>query len=209
MQPPYQRRAPLLSPPSGAKGPQRLRVAAESAHARSAAPWWHDALVSELAVAVVSVARTRRRRFQWAAWWTSPPQRHPFRKPDAHGGGSLSREDALRDAERVAGRSLNEIEPRWAQAWSRVMQGEPAFPAAHAAERPARRPSPTADVASCWTVLGVAPDATLAEVKRAYRQRALATHPDRGGDPAAFRELQRAHERALARRRRPRRGRAR
>lgn len=158
--------------------------------------------MSELSVAVVSVARTRRRRFHWAAWWTVAPQAQPFRKPDAHGGGALSHEEALAEAERRVGRSLLEIEARWAQAWSRVMQGEPAFPKRNTRAPSPAPASPAAEPVSCWAVLGVAPNATLDEIKRAYRERALATHPDRGGDAAAFRELQRAYERAAARRRR-------
>lgn len=158
--------------------------------------------VSELAVAVVSVARTRRRRFQWAAWWTAAPRAQPFRKPDAHGGGALSHDEALADAERRAGRSLLEIEARWAAAWSRVMQGEPAFPRGEGRARGPVPATPGSDTVSCWAVLGVTSNATLEEIKRAYRERALATHPDRGGDPAAFRALQRAYERAVARRRR-------
>ena len=49
-------------------------------------------------------------------------------------------------------------------------------------------------------VLGIAADATLVEIKRAYRKKALETHPDRGGDPEAFRAVQRAYEKAVKRR---------
>jgi len=38
-------------------------------------------------------------------------------------------------------------------------------------------------------LLGVGPGATLAEVERAFRRRVRTTHPDRGGDPAQFRQL--------------------
>lgn len=38
-------------------------------------------------------------------------------------------------------------------------------------------------------LLGLAPGASPAEVERAFRRRAKAAHPDRGGDPDAFREL--------------------
>ena len=38
-------------------------------------------------------------------------------------------------------------------------------------------------------VLGVARDAGPAEIRRAFRARALVTHPDHGGDNASFAEL--------------------
>ena len=38
-------------------------------------------------------------------------------------------------------------------------------------------------------VLGVGNDAGPAEIRRAFRARALVTHPDHGGDRAAFAEL--------------------
>jgi curved DNA-binding protein CbpA len=53
---------------------------------------------------------------------------------------------------------------------------------------------------SVWRTLGLTPKATTTEIKRAYRQRALETHPDRGGTDAAFRALQSAYESALKRR---------
>jgi len=163
-----------------------------------------------LSVALVSIARTRRRRFLWAAWWNQAPQERPFRKPDAHGGGAKTREDALCDAERVTGRTLSETEPRWARAWSRVMQGQPAWTGP--TDRPARGSSEGTSAAnrahskaSIWDVLGLPPNATVEEIKREYRRRALERHPDRGGDAEAFRALQGAYERALARRqKRPR-----
>ena len=54
--------------------------------------------------------------------------------------------------------------------------------------------------ASIWQLLGLSPQATVAEIRAAFRQRALLTHPDRGGDPEAFRALREAHDQALARR---------
>jgi curved DNA-binding protein CbpA len=58
---------------------------------------------------------------------------------------------------------------------------------------------------SIWTTLGVAPTATLAEIKAAFRVRALATHPDHGGESVAFRALRAAYDEACKRRERPRR----
>ena len=45
-----------------------------------------------------------------------------------------------------------------------------------------------------FSVLGLCPDATLRDVRRAYRRLALIHHPDRGGDPAKFREVTDAFE---------------
>jgi curved DNA-binding protein CbpA len=40
--------------------------------------------------------------------------------------------------------------------------------------------------------LGISADASMAEVKRAYRRRAKESHPDHGGDTAAFQRAKRA-----------------
>ncbi len=55
---------------------------------------------------------------------------------------------------------------------------------------------------SIWQRLGVTTDASVLDIKRAYRKAALLVHPDRGGSAEAFRELQRAYEAALQRRER-------
>jgi molecular chaperone DnaJ len=47
-------------------------------------------------------------------------------------------------------------------------------------------------------LLGLAPGATLTELKRAYRQRALETHPDQGGQAEDFQRVQRAYEKLSA-----------
>lgn len=158
--------------------------------------------MSELFAAVVSIAPTRRRRFLWAAWWTASPSRAPFRKPDASEGGARTREEALRQAEQAAGRPLVEVEGLWARAWSRVLMGQPAFPTTRpideaSATRPARREAPEGSI---WAILGLEANATLAQIRAAFRQRALVTHPDRGGDPEAFRALRGAYDEAVARR---------
>ena len=157
--------------------------------------------MSELFAAAVSIAPTKRRRFLWAAWWTAPPARDPFRKPDASEGGARTRDEALRHAERVAGRTLVQIEPLWARAWARVLMGLPPFTqaapdASPVAPRASREPASP----SIWQTLGLTPHATVAEIRAAFRQRALVTHPDRGGDAEAFRALRHAHDEALARR---------
>ena len=45
-----------------------------------------------------------------------------------------------------------------------------------------------------YELLGVDADATIEEIRRAYRLRAKAAHPDAGGDPATFRQLLVAYE---------------
>ena len=46
-----------------------------------------------------------------------------------------------------------------------------------------------------WEVLGVPPGSTAKVVRRAFRRLAVATHPDRGGDPADFRRVREAYDR--------------
>ena len=176
---------------------------------------------NELFVASCSVTTTRRRRFMWVAWWTAPPAREPFRKPDAFSGGARSHDEALAQARRAAGLLLVEIEPTWARAWARVLLGRPpwgirAERAAGGSVRDRSRGRATAaatgvvktaasDATSIWQTLGITARATADDLKRAFRQRALATHPDRGGDAEAFRQVQRAFKEAQRRiaRRRP------
>jgi len=149
----------------------------------------------ELADAVCSITATQRGRYFWAVWWTAAPSYGPFRKPDASNGGCVSEAEALAAAERSTGRHLRMIEPYWARAWNRMLRGEaPPPPRARVPKAPA---SPGA--ASAWSVLGLAPGASLAEVKRAFRRRALATHPDQGGDAEAFQQAQRAYDALCAR----------
>ena len=41
-------------------------------------------------------------------------------------------------------------------------------------------------------VLGISPEASADEVRRAYKRRVVSTHPDKGGSAEAFVELQEA-----------------
>ncbi|MEO8901321.1 MAG: J domain-containing protein [Polyangiaceae bacterium] len=157
---------------------------------------------SALFAPVCAVAPTRRRRFLWAAWWTAPPARAPFRKPDAFEGGARTRQEALEAAERAAGCKLLEIEGGWARAWANVLVGKDPWPSQRASSadtNDAARPVKSTHAPSVWDTLGLKPRATVAEIKRAYRLRALETHPDRGGSAEAFRALQSAYESALKR----------
>lgn len=146
----------------------------------------------ELASAVVSVTRTQRGRYFWAAWWTGAPSESPFRKPDAANGGARSEAEALAEAERVAARHLTQVEPYWARAFTRVLRGE----SAPARKDPRTRPVPrqVERPISAHAVLGVEPGATSTQIRAAYKRRALATHPDQGGSDEAFRAVQRAYE---------------
>lgn len=150
-----------------------------------------------LSTAVCSITPTQRGRFFWAAWWTAAPQFTPFRKPDASNGGAESEAQALAEAERLSGRHLTRIEPYWARAWKQVLRG--GTPVPPRASPPRNTATQAAGQTSAWSVLGLAPGADRSEVKQAFRKRALETHPDHGGDPAAFRELQAAYLKLMAR----------
>jgi hypothetical protein len=151
---------------------------------------------------VFAVVPTRRRRFLWAAWWAAPPARDPFRKPDASSGGARTREEARAQAEQAAGRPLMEIDGRWAGACVRIARGEAPWPKPrdeHAeGEAPRVATTPAGRTAWARSVLGIAPGAGPDEIKRAFRALALRTHPDRGGDDAAFIDAKRALDVALA-----------
>ena len=152
--------------------------------------------MADLSIALCSITATQRRRFFWAVWWTGEPREAPFRKPDASGGGATTEDAARAAAERAAGRHIVMTEPYWARAWNRVLRGERPPP------RPSARPAPVAPppvARSAWATLGLATGATFAEVRQAFRQRARETHPDHGGDPAQFREVQAAYERLMIR----------
>ena len=153
-------------------------------------------MTTNLSTALCSITPTQRRRYFWAAWWTGQPSHAPFRKPDAAHGGARTFEEALLEAEAVAGRSLTMIDPYWARAWKAIMRGQepPPLPAAKASARPAPAPD-----ASAWSVLGLAPGASLADVRRAFQRRALETHPDQGGEAEAFQAVRRAYEKLVAR----------
>lgn len=155
---------------------------------------------SALFAPVFAIAPTRRRRFLWAAWWTVAPSRKPFQKPDAFAGGARTRAEAQAAAERAANCTLTEIESSWARAWANVLVGKEPWPSTRAESDEAPKARTTANAPSVWQTLGLEAGATVLEIKRAYRARALQTHPDRGGSANEFRAVQSAYESALKRR---------
>jgi hypothetical protein len=60
-----------------------------------------------------------------------------------------------------------------------------------------------AQLAACFAALGVPAYAKEAELRRAYRQLVLSEHPDKGGDPARFHEIQSSYDTLLAKARSP------
>jgi len=67
-------------------------------------------------------------------------------------------------------------------------------------------------MSSIWPyqILGVKPTADEREIRRAYRELVMRHHPDRGGDPQKFRQIQEAYRlltHSKAREREPREGR--
>jgi hypothetical protein len=162
---------------------------------------------------VVSVTTTKRRRYMWCAWFTAEPTRDPFRKPDAFSGGARSEAEAIRQAERAAGRPLRLIDPVWARAWIRVQAGQAPWVEKKARARPEEPPPDertkkrrryVPHVAERgldpFQILGVPAAASIDDIRRAFRKLALLTHPDRGGDAEAFIRITWARDEALARR---------
>ena len=49
-----------------------------------------------------------------------------------------------------------------------------------------------------YSILGLSNNATLEDVKKAYRSMALKCHPDRGGDPKKFQEIHSAYENIIS-----------
>merc|ERR1719409_1001974 len=58
---------------------------------------------------------------------------------------------------------------------------------------PGRRRGPV-DNSKYYEVLGVEKNASPDAIKKAYRKLAVKNHPDKGGDPATFQEIQQAFD---------------
>ena len=153
--------------------------------------------VTALSAAVCSITATQRGRYFWAVWWSAPPCHSPFQRPDLSGGGARTEPEALDAATRTAGRHLTLTAPYWARAWKCVLRGAAPPPLPRA---PAERPARAVSARDPWAVLGVEPGAPREAITRAFRLRALETHPDRGGDPEAYIAARAAYERLRHRR---------
>mmetsp|Transcript_11204 Transcript_11204/g.31531 ORF Transcript_11204/g.31531 Transcript_11204/m.31531 type:complete len:431 (+) Transcript_11204:117-1409(+) len=55
-------------------------------------------------------------------------------------------------------------------------------------------PGGAANNTRLYGLLGVEPDASAPDIKKAYHRMAMRHHPDKGGDPEAFKDIQRAFE---------------
>ena len=79
---------------------------------------------------------------------------------------------------------------RWCAGYFTVDEGEPFYAQADANSQPTGAASPV-----FWAdALQVDPGATDAEVKSAFKRRAMETHPDRGGDREEFERVYSAWE---------------
>jgi len=57
-----------------------------------------------------------------------------------------------------------------------------------------RGPKKPVENSKYYELMGVEKNATMDEIKKAFRKLALKNHPDRGGDKEKFQELQNAYE---------------
>jgi len=154
---------------------------------------------------VYAIARTKRKRYLWCAWWTGEPTAKPFRAPDAWGGGARTEEEARTLAERAAARPLEPVDGHWAGAWKRTLAGLKPFPTHPAREAsPETAASARAKPVDPFVLLGIPNDAPLEDVKTAFRKKALEHHPDRGGTAEAFMAIKRAYDAIVKRRHRRR-----
>ncbi len=158
--------------------------------------------MSGLSRGVYALARTKRKRFIWCAWWTGEPTAKPFRAPDAWGGGASTEEEGKLLAERAAGMPLELVDGHWAGAWKRIQAGMAPFPKRSAS--PTVASEDRARPVDPYVLLGIDPKATLDDVKAAFRKKALEHHPDQGGTSDAFMAIKRAYDGIVKRRTRAR-----
>jgi len=139
---------------------------------------------------------TERRRAEYRAYLTAIDE--PYLEAHDHAGHSL----AFYLPERDVGLTFD---PRvlfgLEETTTHVILCEAEMPAANLSRRlpfttpDAVYPPPTGSdpVDQAYEQLGISPDASVTEVRDAYRSRAKETHPDRGGSSEAFKQLQEAY----------------
>ena len=110
---------------------------------------------------------------------------------------------ALAQAEKLTGRTFADIDSAWARAVNRTLRGQSPFTETQAKVLEGGKVEKAVKVepASIWTTLGITPEATLKDIKAAFRAKALLTHPDQGGDAEAYQAVREAYAEALTRRR--------
>ena len=142
------------------------------------------------------VARAPQARAFWAAWWTEDPRRTPDTDPDDYGF-----VEGARPLDAAIGAAYDALRRGRGPRVYDVSVGEQHARRAFREGAPQRR-SPATDFDAisrgALAELGLDETATVADVKRAWRRRALVLHPDRGGDAATFIELEQRVKVALA-----------
>ncbi len=140
------------------------------------------------------VLRGNRDSAFWAAWWTERPNLDPWVPPDAIGfvDGRFAHAEALGAADRAIRNGKG----------SRVYNFpvEPAILRRAFDNRAIRERSRAVDfdrAPETFAAIGLKPDATPAQVKKAFGRLVLKAHPDHGGTAEAFRELLKNREIAL------------
>ena len=149
---------------------------------------------------VFAIGRPKKGRVIWAAWWTVLPRRARFTGPDAHG--TAVDEHAARGAAfaafaQVRGcRQWSEIDAEFALAAERWLAGKALPWAKSNARKSSVKPTTLGRLDGVdgidLSVLGLRWPVTFSEARDAYRQRALACHPDRGGSHDDMLALNRA-----------------
>ncbi len=129
-----------------------------------------------------------RGRAVWAAWWSMCPRPGEVPTPDANGEAvdvHAAKQAVFAAFARARGvTTFCEVDGRFAREDFQARQGK----------KKAKR-GPRSDLPlPALRLLGLVPPVTLREARDAYRRRALAIHPDRGGSHDAMLELNRAWE---------------
>lgn len=132
----------------------------------------------------------------WCAWWSEDPRRNQDAEPDDFGF-----VEGAKCVDQAVGAAYDSLRKGRGQRIFDVCVGEAITARAYKAGAPTRR-SRSADFDALagqgLDALGLGPDATVAQVKAAYRREVKKAHPDQGGTAEGFRDLRAAYEAALA-----------